>query len=306
VARYAILFFLSAILCAPLHSQEAKESPRQFIEMSSIALRFLQHHNEVDWGMPEAESFSVDQETGRIVFYFRDGKTVSAPVQIVGTFSQQAGSFMWAAENPSMDESLTRASRSAREWAEANGLAEWSNSSFPSSEAEAWEITAVAARLDGAFGAFRAPTDGPIVFLVFGDVEAAREQADEVPPLAGSAQLLSRYLGYEIEMFPHGWARGAVYLEARRDPDGRLQISSSRMAIVDDEKVSDIDPPPRSEEALASFIEQSEREGPMWSGMRIDIAQGGRFEAKLYYDSWPSLDGDVRAANERLLTPDAP
>ncbi len=304
--RYAILVFLSAILCAPLHSEDANESPRQFIEMSTIALRILQHHNEVNWGMPDAESFSVDQETGRITFYFRDGTTVSAPVQIVGTYSPQTGSFMWATANPSMDERLTRASRAARDWAKAKGLANWSESSFASSEAESWEITAVAARLDGAMGAFRAPTDGPVVFLVFGEVEAVREKADEVPPSAGSAQLLAEYLGYETEMFPHGWERGAIYLEARRDIDGRLQSSSSRMAIVGDEKVSEIGRHPRSEEALLSFIEQSEREGPMWSGMRIDIAQGGRFKAKLYYDSWPSLDGDGRAANARLLSPDAP
>lgn len=141
---------------------------------------------------------------------------------------------------------------------------------------------------------------------MFGEVEAAPKQADEIPPLLGSAQLLSQYLGYEIEMFPHGWERGAIYLEARRDLDGHLQSSSSRMVYVSNVTVSDIDPHPRSEAALLSFIEQSEREGPMWSGLRIDIAPDGRFKAKLYYESWPSMDGDGRAAGDRLLSPDAP
>lgn len=121
-----------------------------------------------------------------------------------------------------------------------------------------------------------------------------------------AAQLLSRFVGQEMEMFPEGWGRAAIYVEARRESDGYLNGRVIEVAYVDGEEVSDIDSHPASTEALQNLIERCEREGPLWSALRVAVEADGRFKTKLYYDSWPAIDGDWRASGARLDSPDAP
>jgi hypothetical protein len=121
-----------------------------------------------------------------------------------------------------------------------------------------------------------------------------------------AAQLLSQYIGHEMEMFPQGWGRAAIYMEVRRESDGFLNNRIIEVAYVEGEKISDISPHPESTTVLELFIERCEQEGPLWSALRIAVEPDGRFKTKLYYDSWPEIDGDWRAASARLDSPDAP
>jgi hypothetical protein len=121
-----------------------------------------------------------------------------------------------------------------------------------------------------------------------------------------AAQMLSQFVGHQMEMFPQGWGRAAIYVEARRESDGYLNGRVSKVVWVDDEKVFDIEPSHPSTEALQNLIERCEQEGPRWSALRIAVEPDGRFKTKLYYDSWPAIDGDWRATDARLDSPDAP
>ncbi|WP_395795597.1 hypothetical protein [Aquimonas sp.] len=121
-----------------------------------------------------------------------------------------------------------------------------------------------------------------------------------------AAQLLSQFVGHQIEVFPRGWGHAAIYVEVRRESDGYLANSLSKVAWVEGEKILDIDPSLASVEVLQQLIERREQEGPPWSALRIAVEPDGRFKTKLYYDSWPDIDGDWRAASARLDSPDAP
>ena len=121
-----------------------------------------------------------------------------------------------------------------------------------------------------------------------------------------AARLLSQFVGYEMEMFPQGWGRAVIYVEARRESDGHLRAGDRRVAYVKGEKICDVFANPASTEVLERFIQRSEEEGPLWSALRIAVEPDGRYKTKLYYDSWPDIDGDWRAASARLDSPDAP
>jgi hypothetical protein len=121
-----------------------------------------------------------------------------------------------------------------------------------------------------------------------------------------TAQLLSQFVGHQMDTFPQGWGRAAIYVEARRESDGYLNGRVIKVAWVDGEEVSDIEPSHPSTEVLQNVIERCEQEGPLWSALRIAVESDGRFKTKLYYDSWPEIDGDWRAASARLDSPDAP
>ncbi len=153
-------------------------APETFIQQSLAGLAAQQSANDGLWKMREARQWDIDQDTGRIVFTFADGMTASAPVQVVGTFNPEDSSFLWGWDHPSVDPALTRAASATREWARKHKLARWTHRTVVCTEAEAWEFTAVAARLDGASGAYRAPTNGPYVFVVFGQVTLAPGDAN--------------------------------------------------------------------------------------------------------------------------------
>ena len=148
----------------------AQVDPGTFIKQSLAGLQAQQSANDGTWKMREASKWDIDQDKGLIIFSFADGRTASAPVQIVGTFNPKDSTFMWGWDHSAVDPALRRAASSTLEWARKSNVVRWTSRKVVCTEAEAWEFTAVAARLDGASGAYRAPTGGPIVFVVFGQV----------------------------------------------------------------------------------------------------------------------------------------
>jgi hypothetical protein len=166
LARLSAAIVLSAVAV----QAQAQGDARSFIQQSVAGLQAQQSANDGTWKMREASKWDIDQDNGLIVFSFADGKTASAPVQIVGTFNPKDGTFMWGWGHPAVDPALRRAASTTLEWARKNKLERWTSRTVACTEAEAWEFTAVAARLDSATGAYRAPAGGPLVFVVFGQV----------------------------------------------------------------------------------------------------------------------------------------
>jgi hypothetical protein len=112
----------------------------------------------------------VDQDSETISFRFADGTVATAPIQIVGTYNPADGTFLWGWDHPSVAEPLRAHARLVREFGEKHGVATLTERMVRCSEEEAWEFTALAARLGGANGAYRANTGGPLVFMTFGEV----------------------------------------------------------------------------------------------------------------------------------------
>jgi hypothetical protein len=153
----------------------AQVSPDIFIQQSLSGLEVQQAANDATWGMRHASKWDIDQDKGKIVFSFADGRTATASVQIVGTFNPKDNTFLWGWDHPAVNPKLRRAAAATRDWARKNKLERWAVRKVSCTEAEAWEFTAVAARLDGAAGAYRAPAGGPLAFVVFGEVTLSKK-----------------------------------------------------------------------------------------------------------------------------------
>lgn len=115
-------------------------------------------------------SWSVDQIQGLIHFERTDGATLSAPVQIIGAWNPETHAFTWAWDHPSVQTRLRADAERTRWFGEKHGLAELTDRSLVVSEQEAWRLTAVAMKVNGAAGAYRGPTDGPVVFMTLRDL----------------------------------------------------------------------------------------------------------------------------------------
>ncbi len=152
-------------------------NPEEFIAESLQGLEAQTGAHVATWHFGEEDEWFVDQDEGLLQFAFADGTVAEAPVQIVGTYNPDDGSFLWGWDHPSVASALQEHARLAREFGEEHQLANYTTRKVLCSEAEAWEFTAVAARLAEANGAYRGDAGGPLIFMTFGEVALYKDVA---------------------------------------------------------------------------------------------------------------------------------
>lgn len=113
--------------------------------------------------------WSVDLEAGTIKFTSAT-KVVSAPVQVIGTYNSQDGTFLWGWDHPSVPEARGADARLAREFGKLHKLPLFTTRKIECTEDQAWSFTAVALYLSGAQGAYRGPAGTALVFMTFGEM----------------------------------------------------------------------------------------------------------------------------------------
>jgi hypothetical protein len=113
--------------------------------------------------------WQVDQERGLIEFSRVDGALVRAPVQIIGSWNPNNETFSWGWDHPSVHPRLRLDAERTRWFGDAHALDDLTRHKVPANAAEAWRLAAVAMKVNAALGVYRAPTDGPTVFLTIGD-----------------------------------------------------------------------------------------------------------------------------------------
>ncbi len=121
--------------------------------------------------------WDVDLTRGQITFTHEGGNTARAAVQIVGTYDAREGSWMWAWDHPSIAEPLRQHAERLRRYGEENRIEELTTQKLKCPEEDCWRFTALASLLSKAQGAYRGPTDGPLVFMTYGPVTMSKPRA---------------------------------------------------------------------------------------------------------------------------------
>ncbi len=151
---------------------EAADTPeRRFL---AAAMTRLQAHTDehASWGLGSETRWNLDMNAGTLQLAFADGRQLAFPVQIVGTYNRQDGTFLWGWDHPSVPEPLRRAARRMREYGEREGFEPFTTRTLACTENNAWEFTAAAAQLDDVTGAYRGDAGGAWVYMTF-DADAA-------------------------------------------------------------------------------------------------------------------------------------
>jgi hypothetical protein len=142
---------------------------QRVIAQSMEELRLKTQAHDATWHLSEAAWF-VDQDKGTIVFTTSQGVTATCPVQIIGTYNTQNGTWWWGWDHPSVKPALQENAWQVYEYGKTHNIVQLTTGELICSESEAWEFTALACKLCDAQGAYRGSTGSTLIFMTFKDV----------------------------------------------------------------------------------------------------------------------------------------
>lgn len=145
---------------------------REAMDVEATLARSMEHlrlktqsHIEA-WGFGSTERWDADLEDG-VLSFSSPGLLVVAPLQVIGTYDTEDGSWLWGWDHPSVDEPLARDACLVRDFGERHGLFRYSQRMIHCTEDEAWQFTALACHLAEASGAYRGPSGTTYAFMTF-------------------------------------------------------------------------------------------------------------------------------------------
>ena len=134
-------------------------------KQDALAERFeLWRHARWDWHQDRAE----------IVFSNDGAPAVVATVAFVGSLSKRSGTWLWSWANDSLTPAVVGAMARVRDYGEALDRPHLAVHLWPADEHDGWAMTAVAAHLLEAAGAYRTASDNGFTYMLLGDVRHAR------------------------------------------------------------------------------------------------------------------------------------
>jgi hypothetical protein len=151
-----------------------EEAFDRLVEEATEYLEARQSELETVYRLSSIERYDWNQDSGQLVLSQGGTPQVVAEIQFVGSHSSSTGSWLWSWGNRSLVEGVKSRMREVRRVGEEHGFLKLAAAHWPATPQEAWEMTAVAARLLGAKGAYRSPDERGALFMVMTEVRWAQ------------------------------------------------------------------------------------------------------------------------------------
>ena len=169
--------FLNRILGKQQLKEASLEVSPEFtalVEASHIHLAALTQAHQGGWHFGEHQQWNVDQQEGILRLTFADGVLAELPAQIVGSFNQGDGSWLWSWANPSIREGMKHDAEKVREYGQAHQMPALTTPEWKSDKEQAWNMAAITTKLCQAQGAFCGPSGSTLIFFTFGQVKLSK------------------------------------------------------------------------------------------------------------------------------------
>lgn len=190
-----LLAVLALSLAASACSREkGPRMPAQEYEQLALeAVNYLDERQdslEREYGLSKLRRPSWDQRTGRLTLSDSGKVALEADVQFVGSLSKTKNTWLWAWANPSVRDEVKSGAQAVRRYGERFGIPRLTEREWAAERDDAWEMTALAARILNARGAYRTEDRDGVTYLLLTSVRRPGESAadsagaDTVPPPA--------------------------------------------------------------------------------------------------------------------------
>lgn len=147
-----------------------RQDAEAFDQLVRDAMSYLQAKQALlnaEFRLGEDERYDWYQETGQLVFSQQGQPRVVADIQFVGSVSTISDTWLWAWANESFVATLTAEAIKVRTYGTERQFLRLASARWKATEVDGWEMTAVAAFLSQAQGAYRSPSErGPAFMLL--------------------------------------------------------------------------------------------------------------------------------------------
>jgi hypothetical protein len=154
----------------------------EFAEKCVEELKVLQDKFEHEFSLTWYENWFYDQTTRLLTFSTGD-EQINFKFINVGSYSEQSNTWKWSWDNDTALDRVKSPARLIKEFGHRSNFPKLAEGYFPSDEIEAWEFSAIAAKLLNGIGVYRPVNDtGLQIFLViteFVDNKTAQEIKDK-------------------------------------------------------------------------------------------------------------------------------
>ena len=148
-------------------------SPELWDEFIVTAIDYLSARQDAlrsDFKLDHWQEYFYDQEQGTLTFSSNGHVGLIADMKVVGSISISGGTWLWSWENQSILEQVKHRMEDVREYGEAHGFEKLVNAEWPGDDRDGWEMTAAAAYILKAEGAYRAPNENGALFMILRNV----------------------------------------------------------------------------------------------------------------------------------------
>jgi hypothetical protein len=118
--------------------------------------------------------WDYDLETGTLIFSENDVPKVIASIQVVGSSSSASHTWLWGWANSSIPPHVCNRLSQVRSFGKTEGLTILTTDSTADNEYLGWEMAAITARVIGARGAYRCPSENGFLYFVYIDLRFAK------------------------------------------------------------------------------------------------------------------------------------
>jgi hypothetical protein len=126
-------------------------------------------HAKNEFGLGKWERYDYDIDAGILEFSHQGILKVVARIQVVGTTGDASGTWLWAWANDHLPREAIESALATKRFGEEHQIDELTIGSLTDESLSdlGWELTAVAARVTHARGAYCAPSETGAVFFIY-------------------------------------------------------------------------------------------------------------------------------------------
>lgn len=151
----------------------------KFEQLSKVAYEYLyaiQDSIKQKYALNDYEQWYYDQNRGVIEFSDSGIAKLSIKYEEVGSISMLSDTWLWAWANPHLLDQIKSRIGKVKTYGESEELEALTKGKWYGDEVDGWEMTAIAAYLLKAKGAYRVPTENTISYMLFMEIEDLRDK----------------------------------------------------------------------------------------------------------------------------------
>lgn len=152
---------------------ERTASFETLIQTAQIYLRACQTALDKEYQLFQWPRYDWHQKTRQLIFLEAGVAKVIADIQFVGSISTASATWLWSWANDFVDPQLAASMVTVRDYGAEHGFSHLTLKKWHAHEVDGWEVTAVAALLLKARGAYRSPNENGFTFMIMTDVRWA-------------------------------------------------------------------------------------------------------------------------------------